>query len=363
MSARTWLAGSEIVLYDLVPAKAQRVAAVGERLAGEAGTGFTVRAAADQADAMDGADFAISSIGGSGGEAAVSVYGTYHHKADMHIAAKYGLCQVIGDTGGPAGMMMGLRSVGAHLDICQAMARYCPQALLFSHSNPMAILCRAMTKYSDINVIGLCHGVQGTIARLAEMLDAPPAELDCKWFGTNHYYWFTRVACRGVDRTDELLAKVTTLADDESDNMWRRLSAAYGVIVGIPSANHLIEFYPFATRVSSQAELPQDLADCARRHGFDDAEPMPTRQPPSDEALAAYEAQYAEMLEASALPGEPDDDNWVAGEGLARIIAAISHGRRAVCIVNIPNADLFDCSNNSIPLFWSNDCFNFFHKM
>jgi len=92
------LTGSEIVLYDLVPAKAQRVAAVGERLAGEAGTGFTVRAAADQADAMDGADFAISSIGGSGGEAAVSVYGTYHHKADMHIAAKYWLCQVIGDT-------------------------------------------------------------------------------------------------------------------------------------------------------------------------------------------------------------------------------------------------------------------------
>ena len=334
------LAGSEIVLYDLDFGKARQVAAVGERLTAEAGHGLTVRAEADLAASLDGADFAISSIGGSGAGAAPSVYGSYYHGADMHIAAKYGLCQVIGDTGGPAGMMMGLRAVGAYLDICEAMEEHCPDAVLFSHSNPMAILCRAMTKYSDVNVIGICHGVQATIERIAGMLEVPAAELDCLWIGTNHYYWFTRVSHGGVDVTDELLAKVTELADDESDNMWRRLSAAYGVIVGIPSANHLIEFYPWATRVSRLADLPEDLADCARRHGFDDTKPMPVNAPPSEEILAKLNAQYTEMLAGAGLPGEPDDGNWMAGEGVARIIAAIAHSRRLMCIVNIPNDGL-----------------------
>jgi len=333
------LAESEIVLYDIDPEKARQVADTGSRLAKDAATGMTVSVADELPAALDGADFAISSIGGSGAAIAPSVYGTFYHAADMHIAAKYGLCQVIGDTGGPAGMMMGMRAVGAYLEICEQMEKYCPRAILFSHSNPMAILCRAMTKYSDIQVIGICHGVQETIRRIAETLNLPAAELNCRWIGTNHYYWFTRVGHLGRDLTDELLAKVTELSEDESDNLWRRLSAAYGVVVGIPSNNHLIEFYPWATRVKRLDDLPADLAACARRHGFDDTKPMPARQP-TDEMRTKLQMQYRQALDAAQLPPEPDDTNWLAGEGLARIIAAISHHRRYVCIVNIPNDGL-----------------------
>ncbi len=340
LAVRQDLAGAEVVLYDLDLGKAEQVAAVGQRLTAEAGHGLTVTAVAELAEALAGADFVISSIGGSGAGSAPSVYGTYYHQADMHIASKYGLCQVIGDTGGPAGMMMGMRAIGAYLDICQAMEAHCPAAPLFTHSNPMAILCRAMTKYSDINVIGLCHGVQETIKRIADILGAAPAELDCQWIGTNHYYWFTKVFRAGVDVTDELLALVTAPADDEADNLWRQLSAAYGVVVGIPSGNHLIEFYPFATRVARQADMPQDLADCARRHGFDDSDPFPTNEPPSQDELDKQVKQYADALAYASLPDLPDDADWMAGEGIARIIAAIAHGRHQVCVANIPNAGL-----------------------
>ena len=59
------LAGSEIVLYDIDKEKVEKMAAMGRRLAESAGTGFRIRSTVDLTDAVDGADFAISSIGGS----------------------------------------------------------------------------------------------------------------------------------------------------------------------------------------------------------------------------------------------------------------------------------------------------------
>ncbi|HUS81609.1 MAG TPA: hypothetical protein VM283_10100, partial [Armatimonadota bacterium] len=54
------LSGSELVVYDLDGDKARLMAEMGQRLATEAGTGFTVRSTTDLADAVDGADFAVS---------------------------------------------------------------------------------------------------------------------------------------------------------------------------------------------------------------------------------------------------------------------------------------------------------------
>jgi len=333
------LAGSEIVLYDIDAEKAGRMAALGRRFSDEAGHGLRVRAADELADTLDGADFAISSIGGSGAEITPSVYGSYYHAADMHIAAKHGIFQVIGDTCGPAGMMMGLRSVRAYIDLCREMERRCPDVVLFSHSNPMAVLCRAMNKYTDVQVVGVCHGVQATIGRCAELLNVPAGELDCVWVGTNHYYWVLKAAHRGEDLTERLLAAVTKVQEDEVDDLWRHLSAAYGYTVGIPSANHLIEFYPWATRVKRLDDLPYDLPACARRHGFDDSDPMPVRREPTPELREEFLTEYQGILDGCALP-EPGGSDWASEEGVARMISAIAHGRREVFIVNTPNGGL-----------------------
>ena len=83
------LHGSEITLYDLDADKA-------------------------------GADFPISSIGGSGAEVTRDVYHSYYHAADAWIAGQHGIYQPVG---GPCGMMMGLRSIPAYLEICAAMEK------------------------------------------------------------------------------------------------------------------------------------------------------------------------------------------------------------------------------------------------
>ncbi len=104
------LAGSEITLYDIDREKVELMGRLGARLADLSGTGLRVRVCSDLADAVDGADFAVSSIGGAG-KSGGHVYGTSLHKQDLLIPARYGIYQLVGDTGGPAGMMMGPRNI------------------------------------------------------------------------------------------------------------------------------------------------------------------------------------------------------------------------------------------------------------
>jgi len=329
------LAGSEIVVYDLDGEKAALVAGMGQRIAAEAATGCTVRAATGLADAVDGADFAVSSIGGSGAEVSQRVYTSGYHTADILIPRKYGIQQVVGDTCGPAGMMMGLRSIPAYIEICREMEERCPGVVLFSHSNPMAVLCRAMNKYTDITTIGVCHGVQGGIKYAAEILELPPKELVCTWVGTNHYYWLTSVSHQRRDLYPELMQRVAELEPTPARVMARDLSLIYGYQILYSQDDHIIEFYPFGAQCRSLDELPYDLAEEARKFGVEETAPAPGVEPPAPEVREAFFTEYAGMMDATKLPKKQDDT--ITTESIGSMISAIATGRRQVCIVNIPN--------------------------
>ena len=330
------LAGSEIVLFDLDAEKIAIVAGMTRRLIREAGTRMKVRTTTNLANAVDGADFALSSIGGSGAEVTPNVYASRFHDADMRIPAKYGIHQVVGDTGGPAGMMMGLRSIPVYLRICREMEKRCPGAILLNHSNPMAALMRAMHKYSPITSIGICHGVQGGIQRTATLLGLPPEELQCTWIGTNHFYWFTRLLHNGRDVYAELREKVRGQVPPTSQLTYK-LSEAFGYVIVYPSDDHVIEFFPFLTQLpGGQKELPYELAKSAFDHSFDETKPPTTRATPA--ARAAFFKQYRKMVEAVELPPKKDRGlRKVGAEEVGGMMSAMATGERRVCIANIAN--------------------------
>jgi len=329
------LGGSEIVLYDIDAEKVELMADVARRLAEQAATGFRVRSTIDLADAVDGADFAVSSIGGSGAEVSRNVYGSYYHYCDIRIPAKYGIEQVIGDTCGPAGLMMGLRAIPVYIDICREMEKRCPNAILFSHSNPMAVLCRAMNKYTDINVIGVCHGVQAGIGQAAELLGVERTELECKWVGTNHYYWLTSIRHKGKDVYPELMRRLGEGPADKRGQMCARLSRIYGYAVLYQTDSHAWEFYPFATSVRGISDLPYDLEEEAIEFGNapDNVVRPPSEATPQDRE--EFFRKYREILDGAKLP--PERPHPLFGESTGGIISAIAHGRREIAILNIPN--------------------------
>jgi len=331
------LAESEITLYDIDLEKAELMAKHGARLAEQSGTGLRVRACRDLADAVDGADFALSSIGGAG-KSRGGIYGTQAHREDVRIPAKYGIYQCVGDTGGPAGMMMAFRSIPIYLDICREMQKRCPQAVLVNHSNPMAILCRAMIKYGGVpNVIGICHGVQAGIKQVAEILGVSPLELDTIWIGTNHYYWFTRIRHGGRDVYPELRRKLQGQVPPEGGRMSAKLSEIYGHQLTYPHDSHAIEFYPFPAQAGSFEKMPYGMnREIEARFGDLTAPPPP--EPSEEEARAAEREalrEFAKSLDEVTLPEEMSDP--ILGEGTGALIQNIALGRRAVHIVNIPN--------------------------
>ena len=330
------LAGSELVLYDLDAEKIRIVAGLARRLVREAGTRMKVRTTTDLADAVDGADFAISSIGGSGAEVTPNVYASRFHDADMRIPAKYGIHQVIGDTAGPAGMMMGLRSIPAYLRICREMERRCPDAILFNHSNPMAVLMRAMHKYTSINAIGICHGVQGGIHHTAELLGLPAEELECTWIGTNHFYWFTRVLHNGKDIYDTLREKVRRDPPAKSRFSYT-LSEIFDHVIVYASDDHVIEFFPFLTQLpGGQKDMPYGLATSAREHSYDETKPPTQKAAPAERA--AFFREYRKMVDRVKMPPTSKrGKSGIGGEEVGGMMSAIATGGRRLCIVNIAN--------------------------
>jgi len=324
------LAGSEVVLYDIDREKSELMAAFGRRLAERSGTGLRVRACHELAEAVDGADFAISSIGGAGASAG-SIYGTGPHMQDVMIPARYGIYQLTADTAGPGGLMMGLRSIPAYISICREMEKRCPDVILLNHSNPMAALCRALNKYTSINTIGICHGVQIGINYSAQVLGVDPHELEVVWIGTNHYYWAIRMRHRGRDVLPELMRRTR----EQKDPAMRRpfsdkLSEVYGCRILFPDDSHCIEFYPFLTQLRSPQDMPYGLAE--HPHYFFGKQGHPAQAVPD---RATQLKQYAETLEQTELPERPSDP--ITGEGLGVLIEAMATGRRHVHIVNIPN--------------------------
>jgi alpha-galactosidase len=331
------LAESEITLYDIDMEKAEIMAQHGTKLASQNSSGINVRACKTLDDAIDGADFAVSSIGGAGVSVG-GIYGTSAHIQDVLVPAKYGIYQVVGDTAGPAGMMMGLRSLPIYINICREMEKRCPDVIFMNHSNPMAVLCRAMDKYTNIKqIIGVCHGVQGGIISIANMLGISPHELDCVWIGTNHYHWFTRIYYQGEDIYPKVRKKLAERENPTGELMTHKLSQIYGHTIVYPPDDHAFEFYPFTARLANVDDVPYGFAH-ELKEKYAQLEKEASKPPTKAEKMAqreAYLKDFAEWIKDINLPDAPSDP--LIGEGLGSLIEAVSLGRRQVQIVNIEN--------------------------
>jgi alpha-galactosidase len=98
-----------------------------------------------------------------------------------------------------AGIFRALRTIPVMLDIIQDVERFCPDAIFLNYTNPMAMLCRAMQRESDVRLTGLCHSVQGTAMMLAGWIGAPMEEVTYTCAGINHQAWYLKYEWNGED--------------------------------------------------------------------------------------------------------------------------------------------------------------------
>jgi alpha-galactosidase len=149
-----------------------------------------VEATQDRATALMGSDVVLCTI---------LAHPVEIWRHDIEIPMRYGVDTNIGDTRGPSGVFRALRTIPVMLSIVKDMERYCPDAVLLNYTNPMAMLCRAMQRSTEIPVTGLCHSLQGTAEMLAGWIGAPLDEITYTCAGINHQAWYLRYAWNGRD--------------------------------------------------------------------------------------------------------------------------------------------------------------------
>jgi alpha-galactosidase len=223
---------TELALMDIDEERLRTSETVARRVADHFAADTTITATTDRRAALDGADYVVTMMQVGGYRPATIT--------DFEVPKRFGLRQTIADTLGVGGIMRGLRTIPVLLDLCREMEELCPDALLLQYVNPMVPNCWAVAEATSIDIVGLCHSVQGTIKQLARDLGVAPHDLDYLCAGINHVAFYLRLEHDGQDVYPRL--REVTPPD------WNRVRYAvlehFGYFV-TESSEHFAEYSPW----------------------------------------------------------------------------------------------------------------------
>src|SRR3954451_6135059 len=185
-------ADTTLALMDIDAERLRASELVARRLVATHGAGARVEATLDRAEALDGADYVVTSFQVGGYRPSTVV--------DFEVPKRFGLRQTIAATVGVGGIMRGLRTIPVLLDVCRDIERRCPDALLLQYVNPMAMLCWAVAAATGVRSVGLCHSVQHTAGQLAADLGLPADEVRYDVAGINHMAFFLSLTAASAGR-------------------------------------------------------------------------------------------------------------------------------------------------------------------
>lgn len=190
-----------ITLMDIDPQRLEIVGGLAGRMLKAAGSDIELRLCTDRKEALEEADFVLTQIRVGGVQARIR---------DERIPLKYG---VVGqETTGPGGFAKALRTIPVMLEIAADIAQIAPGARLINFTNPSGIITEAVSKYTDVEVIGLCNGPIGALREIAAWLGVESQRLRLDYVGLNHLSWIRKVHLDGRDVTDEVMQKAIARA-------------------------------------------------------------------------------------------------------------------------------------------------------
>ena len=263
LSDRLCEGGVEIALVDVDPSGLPRTGAYAEAIAERLGRAATVTTTTQLADVLPGARAVIL---------AIEINRYFHWAQDFHVPRAFGFRQIYGENGGPGGLFHALRNMGPTVEVARAMERHCPDAWLVNYTNPLTKLCEAVSRLTDIRVVGLCHGVFHGIEQMARFLELPPDRLDARASGLNHFSWFGSVTDRetGEDLYPRLRERERAgdwMHDWDEIALSRILFRVFGRFPS-PGANHIGEYIRWAGDFLASSPL-QFFYDPAEGHPWE----------------------------------------------------------------------------------------------
>ncbi|MEU0566987.1 alpha-glucosidase/alpha-galactosidase [Nonomuraea sp. NPDC005983] len=304
------LGESTLVLHDIDAERLATAEAMATWMIAKLGRGAKVEAHLDRRAAVDGADYLINEIA-VGGHAATRV--------DFEIPRRYGLRQTIADTLGIGGIFRALRTIPVMVALGHDLAELAPGALLLNYTNPMAMIPRAVYQGTSFRrVVGLCHSVRDTQARLASLVGLPPEEVSFVTAGANHQAFVLRFEHRGENlypALDEAIARDPELLRTVRVEMYRRLG-----YFPTESSEHGSEYLPWFLHHDDQVAHFRIPVEIYLRW--------------SEENLDTYEETRSRLAAGRGVEIEP------AMELASEVIHSIETGTRRVVHGNVRNGGL-----------------------
>ncbi len=313
----------EVRLYDINYESAEIMARVGTRIASNNGSKMTVTAFANRRDAIKNSDFITTTI---------AVGSAAGWKADLEIPRKYGIHQTVADSVGPGGVLRALRHIPQLVSIAEDVSELAPNAWFINYSNPLTANVRAISKYTNVKVIGLCHGTMHTRSKLLSDLGIESEGTHAIFAGINHLCWLIDLKRGSKNLYPELIAAVKKAAGNISSDTNRDegihspVSADLFETFGLypaPGDRHVAEFFSGYLKLRANSDLKWGL-----QGGLDMTE----------EYIGQKHDLWEELKgQASGVMPIADRDNQEAERLVSITEALISGENHLELAVNMPN--------------------------
>jgi len=233
--------GGELRLVDIDATRLGLTETLLKKIVDQAGEGakWTVVSSTDRRKVLPGTDYIVN---------AIEVSGVACVRLDNDIPLEFGVSQNIGDTIGPGGLMKSMRTIPVWLDILRDVRELCPKAVVLNYTNPMNMMCLAAQRaVPEVQIVGLCHSVQGTSRMLAKFAEVEYEAMDWACAGINHLAWFTKL--NGPDGVS-VYPKLMEMAKDRSSKfstdepVRSDMMLHFGAFI-TESSGHLSEYLPY----------------------------------------------------------------------------------------------------------------------
>ena len=198
------LSGSLVHFMDIDGERLQMIGKLCARYGDELGSDLRIETTESRAEVLRDADFVINTAASR----------SHYHAAELRdIIAKHGYYYSLGEN--VPGSFYNLQLM---LDVVRDMEQICPDAWLIQSGNPVFKGCTLMTRESDINIIGLCHGHYGVLHIVNTLgLDVQNInELTWQAPGLNHNVWLTHCYHNGQD----IYALLDDWIENEAEHYW-----------------------------------------------------------------------------------------------------------------------------------------------
>lgn len=322
------LRGSHLALVDRNAETLALVARLAERLNQEWAAQMIVTTHTHHREALEEAGFVISAIEVPPREKLWQL--------DYEIPLKYGVRQPYAENGGPGGFVHAARNIGPVMEIVRDMELACPEAWFINFTNPMIRICDAIARYSDIQVVGLCHQINAGYAMVGlalandlgfEVMESftsthaspsfiPAARhlarqalrrLDIKAAGLNHFTWMLDVRDKQTgEDLYPLFAERWAALPPTFEPLTRRVYEVFDWFP-IPGDEHLCEYLPWLSNPLTKpwekydvSLYEWDLWDQRRSIGYDLIARMGEGETGLDELRDADSEGALEIIESIA---------------------------------------------------------------